>query len=85
MTKAGLSCLKHLSLRLHRLTGISFKVSLKVAAQMNPLSSEHSCDGAKQNYIILPQIIKTVDVHSNYESNRCKYYVHFWASVMTGF
>lgn len=44
VTKASLSCLKHLSLQLHHLTGISFKVSLKITVQMNPLGSEHFCN-----------------------------------------
>lgn len=41
--------------------------------------------GVKQACVTLPQIIKSGEVHSNSESNRCKDHVCFWASLLTGF
>lgn len=86
VTEASLSWLKHLSLQLHYLTGISFKVSLRITVQMNPLSSEHCCS-IQRRYTGLcywPQIIKPGERHSNSESSRCKDRVCFWASLLTG-
>lgn len=40
VTKVSLSCLKHLSLQLHHLTGTSFRVSLEISVQVNPFHSE---------------------------------------------
>ncbi|XP_053936472.1 cytosolic Fe-S cluster assembly factor NUBP1 isoform X2 [Cuculus canorus] len=53
------------------------------SANKSSLSTSAIHKVAQQIDVILPQTVKPVDAHSNYESSRCKYFIHFWTSVMT--